>query len=258
MKKVAFICFDNFQSLDLSGPMAVFAQAKHAEKPLYSLYILSLTGGCVRASSGLEVQIQHLTPINQLDTLVVIGGNCAYRAIEDKTLIRFVIKQSAAARRVVSICSGSFILAEASLLEGKRATTLWQAMDKFALRYPEVKVEPDAIFVSEGKITSSVGITAGMDLSFSLVEENFGRDLAMSIARMLVIYYRLSEGQTQFSEPLKAQRLNNKLGFLCEQIQQTSSDDLSVPILTQKLTMSERNFSRCFTQEIGMSPGKYA
>ncbi len=258
MKKIGFICFDNFQSLDLVGPMEVFAQAKHFNTPQYKLHILSENGGTVRASSGLEIQTQRLKSINPLDTLIVIGGDGVYTAIKSKRLIQYVTKQAAKARRVVSICSGTFMLAEAGLLNGKKATTHWKVCDKFRSHYPDIELEPDAIFVRDGNITTSAGVTAGMDLSLSLVEEDMNRDTAMSIARMLVIYYRRAGGQSQFSETLKTQTLaDKKFADLCVFIQENLDSDLSVPALAERIAMSERNFSRCFTFEVGMSPGKY-
>lgn len=258
MKKIGFICFDNFQSLDLVGPMEVFAQANSYKAQQYKLHILSVDGGTVRASSGLEIHTQRLTSINPLDTLIVIGGNGVYAAIENKRLIQYVIKQANKARRIVSICSGVFMLAEAGLLNGKKVTTHWKVCDKFSRRYPEVELDPDAIFVRDGKVTTSAGVTAGMDLCLSLVEEDIDRGTAMSIARMLVIYYRRAGGQTQFSETLKTQTLGDKkFADLCSFIQDNPACDLSVPSLAGHIAMSERNFSRCFTLEVGMSPGKY-
>lgn len=258
MKKIVFICFDNFQSLDLVGPMEVFAQANTHKAQQYKLHILSVDGGTVRASSGLEIQTQRLKLINPLDTLIVIGGNGVYAAIENKRLLQYVIKQAAKARRVVSICSGAFLLAEAGLLKGKKVTTHWKVCDKFRNSYPEIELDPDAIFVRDGKVTTSAGVTAGMDLCLSLVEEDIDRDTAMSIARMLVIYYRRAGGQTQFSETLKTQTLGDKkFSDLCSFIQENPDYDLSVPALSEYSAMSERNFSRCFTLEVGMPPGKY-
>lgn len=258
MKKIGFICFDNFQSLDLTGPMEVFSQANTHKRNQYKLYVFSVDGGIVRASSGLEIQTQRLKQVNQIDTLIVIGGHGVYSAIENRRLIQYVTKQASKARRVVSICSGAFMLAEAGLLKGKRVTTHWKVCDRFNDRYPEVELDPDAIFVRDGKIITSAGITAGMDLCLNLIEEDMDRDTAMSIARMLVIYYRRAGGQTQFSETLKTQTFGDKkFSELCSFIQENPDCDLSVPALSEYSAMSERNFSRCFTLEVGISPGKY-
>ncbi len=258
MQKIAFICFDRFQSLDLTGPLEVFNYAQREGKPIYSLQTYSLRGGTIKSTSGLEIQTKRFTPLSGNDTMVVIGGAGVYDAIEDKPFIRYIQTQAKKVKRVVSICSGAFALAEAGLLNGKRATTHWNVADRFIERYPQVNLEPDAIFIREGNIFSSAGITAGMDLSLSLVEEDVDRPTAMHIARMLVIYYRRLGGQSQFSEQLQTQTLDTKkFGKLLEYVRAHPNQDLSITSLALKSAMSERNFSRRFTDEIGISPGKY-
>ncbi len=258
MRKLAFVCFPGFQSLDLSGPMEVFDYAREAGKPCYQSYVFSKNGGTVKSSSGLEVQTQKFRALKNIDTLIAIGGSGVYEAVKDKALIRYIQKQSTKVRRVVSICSGSFLLAEAGLLTGKKATTHWSSADLLSQTYPDIEVEPDAIYTRDGKVATSAGVTAGMDLSLALVEEDQGREKAMSIARMLVIYYRRSGGQSQFSEPLKAQSIDDeRFSNLCTYIQKHLQEDLSVSALANKLSMSDRNFSRCFTEVVGESPGKY-
>ncbi len=238
--------------------MEVFAYARQQEQPCYGLQLLSKEGGIIASSSGLEIQTQKFKPLKNIDTLVVVGGTGVYDALKDETTLRFIQQQSIGVRRVVSICSGSFLLAAAGLLTGKRATTHWYAIDQFAAAYPEVTLEPDAIYVRDGSISSSAGVTAGIDLSLALVEEDLGRDIAMSIARALVIYYRRPGGQSQFSEPLKAQSIDpKKFGALCEYIQKNLQADLSVAALARRAAMSERNFSRSFSEVVALSPGKY-
>ncbi len=257
MQKIVFICFDRFQSLDLTGPLEVFNYAQ-TENPCYSLQVYSKFGGLIKSTSGIEVQTKSFTPLSSKDTMVVIGGAGIYDAIEDKQFMYYIKTQAKKVKRIVSVCSGAFALAEAGLLDGKRATTHWNVAEKFTERYPEVKLEPDAIYIREGNILSSAGITAGMDLSLSLVEEDFDRPTAMHIARMLVIYYRRLGGQSQFSEQLQTQTLGTKkFGKLLEYVRAHPNKDLSITALALKSAMSERNFSRRFTDEVGISPGKY-
>ncbi len=258
MRQIAFICYPQFQSLDLTGPMEVFAHARQDDQPCYQLRLLSKTGGEIASSSGLIVQTKKFKSLESIDTLVVVGGTGVYKALEDQATLDYIQAQASKARRIVSICSGSFMLAAAGLLTAKRATTHWYVIDKFAAAYPEVILEADAIYVRDGNISSSAGITAGIDLSLALVEEDLGRDITVSIARALVIYYRRPGGQSQFSEPLKAQSIDNKkFATLCEYILENLQADLSVTALARKAAMSERNFSRSFSAAVALPPGKY-
>ncbi|MFL0803273.1 MAG: GlxA family transcriptional regulator [Agarilytica sp.] len=258
MQRITFICFDRFQSLDLTGPYEVFNYAQPEGKPYYTLQVLSKTGGAIKSSSGLEIQTLPFSPLSKQDTMVIVGGAGIYDAIEDSAFTQYIKNQAKKVRRIVSVCSGSFALAEAGLLTNKRATTHWNVTERFIGRYPKVNLDPNAIFVREGNIISSAGVTAGMDLCLSLVEEDFDRDRAMHVARMLVIYYRRLGGQSQFSEPLQTQtRDNSRFGALCQYIQQNPRRDLSITALATKANMSERHFSRRFSEEIGFSPGKY-
>ncbi len=258
MQKIAFICFDRFQSLDLTGPLEVFNYTQQTGSPHYSLQVYSKHGGTVMSSSGLGIQTKPFSALSNKDTMIVVGGAGIYDAIEDKQFIQYIKTQAKRVKRIVSVCSGCFALAEAGLLDGKSATTHWNVADRFIEKYPNINLEPDAIYVREGKIMSSAGITAGMDLSLSLVEEDFDRSTAMHVARMLVIYYRRLGGQSQFSEQLQTQTLGSeKFGQVCEHIQKHPTHDLSITALALKTAMSERNFSRRFTDEVGLPPGKY-
>jgi transcriptional regulator GlxA family with amidase domain len=192
-----------------------------------------------------------------IDTLVVAGGDC--RALmEDRALLAWIRRVARHARRTTSVCTGAFLLAEAGLLDGRRATTHWGWVDELRRRYPAVAVDPDALFVSDGAIHTSAGVTAGMDLALALVEADLGRSLALDVARGLVLFLKRPGGQSQFSAHLAAQRADRgPLGDVPEWIVQHLDGDLSVETLAARAAMSPRNFARVFARELGVTPAKF-
>ncbi len=212
-RHVVLVVFDGLQSLDLTGPLEVFqgAEAHRAHHgladPGYRTTVAASRPGPVQTSSGLTIVAdQALSSIRRpIDTLVVAGGDGARGALADPLLMRGVARLAADARRVTSVCSGAFVLAEAGLLDGRRATTHWSRCAELARRYPQVQVEVDPIFVRDGHVATSAGVTAGMDLALALVAEDLGRDVALNVARHLVLFLQRPGTQSQFSVQLASQ-----------------------------------------------------
>jgi transcriptional regulator GlxA family with amidase domain len=193
-----------------------------------------------------------------IDTLIVAGGTGTRRAEEDERLIAWLGEAAKRSRRVASVCTGAFLLAKAGLLDGRRATTHWASCAELAERYPAVTVEPDPIFVRDGKVATSAGVTAGMDLALALVEEDVGREVALEAARWLVLFLKRPGGQAQFSAQLAAQTADRApLRELQAWMPDHLTEDLSVPALARRAQMSERNFARAFRRETGMTPAAY-
>lgn len=194
-----------------------------------------------------------------IDTVIIAGRGIYNQHIPPHILdwIKTLAKKSPKTR-IASVCAGAFILAETGLLNGRRATTHWMLCDQMAIQYPEIKVENDPIFIKDGNFYTSAGISTGIDLTLGLVEEDLGRDLAMEIARILVLYLKRPGSQSQFSTILKSQSTDNlPINEIVQFIQEHLSEDLSVEVLADRLSMSSRNFSRVFTKETGIPPAKY-
>ncbi len=267
-REIAQVIFKNAQILDITGPTEVFAQVNDfitnsdiSDKPAYKLTLVSHTKGPVVMSSGLKLiadeSFKSFKP-PELNTLLIPGGEGVYEAMYQEALLAFIKKQHSKARRVASICSGTFILAEAGLLSGKQATTHWSRCEKLTRMYPKIQVDPDKIFIKDGNLYSSAGVTAGIDLALALIEDDFGRDMALQVAKQLVVVMKRQGGQSQFSTHLAGQSANR--GILKEMLHwmnQNLTQYMAVDILAGRCAMSERNFSRVFKKEIGMTPGKY-
>ncbi|TJZ56923.1 GlxA family transcriptional regulator [Streptomyces piniterrae] len=256
-RDVLVVLFDGLQSLDVTGPVEVFAGANQGVPGAYRIRTASLDGGPVRTSSGLT-----LTPDRALagteppHTLLVPGGDGTRHP--DPRLIDWLRTHAPRARRKVSVCSGALLLAEAGLLDGRRATTHWALCDELAERYPAVRVVPEPIYVRDGDLTTSAGVTAGIDLALALVEEDLGRSLALTIARHLVVFLRRPGNQTQFSAQLSAQTAERRpLRDVQQWITENPAADLSVDALAARAGLSPRHFARAFRDEVGMTPGRY-
>lgn len=259
--RVVFVLFPGLQGLDLVGPYEVFAMAnEELGRDAYRLTVAATSPGEVRTSSGLgliaEVALADVT--GRGHTLVVVGGDGTYEAVTDAELIAQVGRLARGARRITSVCSGAFVLATAGLLDGRRATTHWRVCDLLAERFPTVTVERDPIFVRDGNVWTSAGVTAGMDLALALVEADHGRDLALAIARRLVLFLRRPGNQSQFSAPLEAQMAERDgLREAQRHVVEHPGSDCSVAALARRAAMSERHFTRCFTAEVGVTPARY-
>jgi transcriptional regulator GlxA family with amidase domain len=260
-RDVVFVVFPGLQSLDLVGPMEVFDVAnKEGSGPAYRLRVAALAAGPVPTSSGLDVcaHVALAEVEGPIDTLVVVGGDGTYDAVYDEDLVRQVQRLAPLARRVTSVCSGAFLLARAGLLDGRRATTHWTVCDLLADAFPAVEVDPDPIFVRDGDVYTSAGVTAGMDLALALVEDDLGRDLALAVARHLVLFLRRPANQSQFSAQLAAQMAERDgLRDAQRQVIDHPERDCSVAALARIAAMSERHFARCFTEEVGVTPARY-
>lgn len=252
-RDVLILLFPGVQSLDVTGPLEVFAGAGAA----YRVVTASPGGAAVRTSSGLTLVPDVDLPAGPApDTVIVPGGEGTRDT--DPRIVRWLRAHAAQARRVVSVCSGAFVLAEAGLLAGRRATTHWRVCGTLARRYPDVRVDPEPIFIRDGPIATSAGVTAGIDLALALVEEDLGRDVALTIARHLVMFLRRPANQAQFSAQLSAQ-VASRSGL--REVQRWVADnphaDLSIPALARRASLSPRQFARAFTAEVGETPGRY-
>jgi transcriptional regulator GlxA family with amidase domain len=228
--------------------------------PNYRFELVAATADPVAASSGLTFHVDAAIDnvCGAIDTLIVAGGEGVAAAVGDQRLVDDVRRLAAKSRRVTSVCSGAFLLAEAGLLDGRRATTHWSVCDVLAQRYPRVTVDPDPIFVRDGNVATSAGVTAGMDLALALLEDDLGRDIALAVARRLVLFLRRPGTQSQFSAQLAGQLADrDPLRDAQQHIADHPDADLSVGALARHVGMSERNFARCFRDEVGMTPARY-
>jgi transcriptional regulator GlxA family with amidase domain len=259
--EVLVVVYDGVQFLDAAGPVEVFDGAARAlGGGGYRVRLASPGGRDVLTSSGVRLGVHaDLGEVpGGLDTLLVAGGWGYAGAAADRELTGAVRRLATRARRVGSVCTGAFVLAGAGLLEGRRATTHWAFCAELERAYPAVRVEPDAMFVRDGPVATSAGVTAGVDLALALVEEDHGADLARLVAKWLVMFLRRPGGQLQFSagapDPPPA---GDPLGALLRDIMARPAADLSVPAMAGRLSMSPRHFSRVFARQTGVSPGRY-
>ncbi|HWH43115.1 MAG TPA: DJ-1/PfpI family protein [Thermoleophilaceae bacterium] len=259
-RRIVFAVFDGFQSLDLFGPVEVFSIASRLSPGAYATEVVAPGGRSARCSSGVSVAADGaLTACRgPLDTLVVAGGNGMRDFAADARAMRSVGEIAGRARRTCSVCTGAYALAAAGLLAGRRATTHWSACRDLARRHPEVNVDPDAIFVRDGDVATSAGVTAGIDLALALVEEDLGPEVALAVARWLVLFVRRPGGQTQFSAHLSGgPAARESLRALQTWVVDNLDADLSVPALAERAFMSPRHFARAFKAEVGMTPAAY-
>ncbi|WP_041720354.1 GlxA family transcriptional regulator [Pseudodesulfovibrio piezophilus] len=264
-KKIAIVLYDGLASLDVTGPADVFSAATmmlaHAgrDNEGYDLSYQGMTQLRVKTASGLSFCVDgSIGSGHPLDTLIVPGGPTA-EAISDSVPFLAALKRDAEkAKRVVSVCTGAFLLAACGLLHSKRATTHWLAAERLAEKYPDIRVEADAIYVRDGRISSSAGVTAGIDLALALVEEDHGPLIAMEIARLLLLYRRRPGTQSQFSTPLATQTNSvGRFAKLCLWMENNLTKDLHVDHLAERVAMSPRHFARTFSSETGISPARY-
>ncbi|HVU04120.1 MAG TPA: GlxA family transcriptional regulator [Polyangiaceae bacterium] len=263
-REVLFLAFPDCQVLDVTGPAEVFSQANRALERRggpapYDVRLVANGGGSLRTSSGIALAVDALPAVpRRIDTLLVTGGRGTELAARQTELVAWVKRAAGSARRVGSVCTGAFVLAEAGLLDGKRATTHWDAVSLLASRYPKVAVEPDRIFVRDGATWTSAGVTAGIDLALALVAEDHGRKLALEVARQLVVFLKRPGGQSQFSRELELQCAEaDGLAELALFIEENVGKDLSVTALARRAHMSPRNFARRFAAEIGTTPARF-
>jgi transcriptional regulator GlxA family with amidase domain len=263
---IAIVIYPGVQSLDLTGPLEVFAGAQRLidatarNERGYEVRVLSGDGQPLQTSSGLTVTPHGALPASpaQIDTLIVAGGAGHVDAAQDQVLIDWIVRASARARRTASVCTGAFLLARAGLLDGRRATTHWASAHTLQRLYPAVLVDPEPIFVRDGPIWTSAGVTAGMDLALALVEEDLGSDAALTIARHLVLFLRRPGNQSQFSATLAAQQpAREPLREVQRAVLEDVAADHCVEAMAARAHMSPRHFARAFRAETGLTPARY-
>ena len=271
-RRLVLVVFDGVQGLDVSGPAEVLHSAGHLSgsssaglslagsefPPTYRIVVASVGGGWVSTSSGLSLATESLPCATGIDTLIVAGGVGVADALRDGELLDWLRRAAPRTRKVASVCTGAFLLAEIGLLDGRRVTTHWAACAELARRYPRVEVDPEPIYTSDGGVYTSAGVTAGMDLALALVEEDLGRELALRVARQLVLFLRRPGSQAQFSVQLAGQIAEDR-GLM--ELQGWMADhpgaDLSVEALAGRVCLSPRHFARLFHREVGVTPGRY-
>ena len=265
-RDVVLVVYPDVQSLDFIGPLEVFAAAQKLiegtgrTEPDYRITVASMDGVPLRTSSGLEMapEVSIADAPKRIDTLIVPGGAGSAGASADKTLLDWIKVTAPSTRRIASVCTGAFVLAAAGLLDGRRATTHWAAAAELARRYPTVDVDPEPIYLRDGQVWTSAGVTAGMDLALALVEEDLDREAALTIARHLVLFLRRPGNQSQFSATLAAQEPEREpLREVQQYVVENVSGNLSVEALAEQAHMSLRHFARAFRAETGITPGRY-
>jgi transcriptional regulator GlxA family with amidase domain len=260
MHRVVVLAFDRFQSLDVTGPVEAFSIATRYFGGDYEIELVTPDGAPARATSGLSLNADAAIGdvAGPIGTLVIAGGEGAGRAARDERVVAWVREAVGRSDRVASVCTGAFILAAAGLLDGRRATTHWDSCQRLAERHPRITVETDPIFVRDGNVLTSAGVTAGIDLALALIEDDLGPEAALRTAQSLVMFVRRPGGQSQFSAQLKAAPARREpLRDVQAHIAEHPAADLSVPALAARAFMSERNFARAFRAETGMTPAVY-
>jgi transcriptional regulator GlxA family with amidase domain len=264
-REIVIVAFEGVQSLDLTGPLEVFAGAQTVVERTsagraYRVTVASPDGEPLRSSSGLGLvpDVAFAGAPARIDTLIVAGGSGTRAAARDAELVAWVGERAAGARRVASVCTGAYVLAAAGLLDGRRATTHWAWCRQLAAGHPKIDVDPEPIWIRDGRIYTAAGVTAGMDLALGLVEEDLGRDVALEVARYLVLFLRRPAGQSQFSVQLQGQLADrDAVRELQQYVLEHPEADLSVPALAERACMSPRHFARTFHRQVGVTPARY-
>jgi len=257
--RVALLGYDGVQTLDLCGPLDAFGSANGLRGGSYEPVVVSLDGGPFTSEPGLRITpASTLADAGALDTLILPGGEGLRRPGVAAQVAQALREQAPRLRRIVSVCTGIYGLGASGLADGRRATTHWKFTDDVARRFPAIRLEPDAIFVKDGPIYTSAGITAAIDLALALIEEDFGPGLAVAVARDLVVYLKRSGGQQQYSEPLRFQaRAGDRFADLAAWIVEHLSADLSVDALAERANLSPRQFNRRFKAAFGVGPAQH-
>ncbi|MGA2291206.1 GlxA family transcriptional regulator [Bradyrhizobium sp.] len=259
-KRAAIVAFPGVTLLDISGPAQVFAELQEIELAAahYSLSYLSTAGGLVQTDVGMMIDTAPISGVRpqQIDTLIIPGGPGIWRLRQDTVLMQWIMEVLPKARRIASVCLGAFVLAWTGALDGKRAATHWRYCPRLADGFPSIRVEPNAIFVKDGRVWSSAGVSAGIDLALAMIEEDFGHTIALDIARRLVVFLKRPGGQSQFSTVLAAQAsdVEGRFSALHAWIVENLAGDLKVDTLAEKAGMSPRTFARAYASRTGMTP----
>ena len=261
-KIIHVLAFENAQVLDVTGPLQVFASANDLARqrglPLpYAVNVIATQAGPVMTSAGLALLAEPLPAIDQpCDTLVIAGGWGVYGVAEDPTLVQWVRDKSLHTRRMASVCTGAFLLAASGLLDGCRVATHWTRCEELARKFPALTVEANPIFIQQGAVWTSAGVTAGIDLCLALVEDDLGRAIALEVARHLVVFLKRPGGQSQFSVTLSLQKSDSRFAELHAWIADNLTLGLSIATLAAQAGMSERSFVRHYRTETGQTPAR--
>jgi len=254
-RRLALVIFPGFQILDVTGPIAAFEIASRYRPGAYEIRVLASGGGEIASSSGVKLAAEPLE-LSDVDTIMVSGGDGTRSMAALLETVAWLRERSAAVRRVTSVCSGAFLLAEAGLLDGRRVTTHWGSTDRFARRYPKVKLDADRIFIRDGNVWTSAGITAGIDLALALIEDDLGAEVARRTAQQLVVHQRRPGGQSQFSALIDLGGRSGRFAELMDWMRANLARPLTVEELAEQACMSPRNFARAFAAETGTTPAK--
>lgn len=261
IKTIGLLAYDNMQALDLTGPLDVFGAANELASgmPPYGLRVIGVHAGTVCAENGLVVlpacSIEDAPP---LDTLLIPGGSGSRLGNADPQLLAWLRRQAETARRMVSVCTGAYMLAATGLLDGRRVTTHWQYAEDLARRFPAIHVEPERLFLRDGRFATSGGLTAGIDLALALVQEDLGAAASLAVARHLVMYVTRPGNQTQFSAPLAAQaQATGRMGTLVDWLLAHLKDEITSERMAEQVSMSPRHFRRVFADTFGTSPARF-
>ena len=263
--RVAFFVYPGIQALDLSGPLELFARAtrllrdERKSHPGYAPVVVGMEPGPIAGSSGFRFLPDTTYPEVRtgIDTLLVVGGIGVDSVIDDPLVLEWLRKMSGRVRRLGSVCTGAFLLAEAGLLDGRTVTTHWSRAAELARSYPRIRVEEDRIWVRDGNVYTSAGVSAGMDLALALIEEDLGAELALQLARAMVMYLRRPGDQSQYSAPLRLQAAQTpSVRELVAWAAEHPAADLSVPALARRVGKSARHLTRVFRKELGVAPAE--
>lgn len=260
-RRIEVLAYPEVQLLDVAGPLQVFASANDAARmvgrPVPYAPVVVAAAARVVTSSGVALEAEAIGTIEgPVDTLIVAGGFGVYGACEDAALVAWIGERAKGARRAASVCSGAFLLAETGLLDGRRAVTHWHRCDAFRARYPKVRLDPDPIFVRDGDVWTSAGVTAGIDLALALVEDDLGREVALGVARQLVVFLKRPGGQSQFSVALDLQAGGGRFDDLHAFVVRNLDRSLSLTDLAERAGMSVRSFSRHYRAATGRTPAR--
>lgn len=263
-RRVVIPVFPGLQSLDAVGPLEVFASATRVAEGLgvrggYEIALVSSDGAAVRSESGLELTTAPLPRRAEgIDTLLIPGGDGVHHARQDRTLVDWIRRTAPAARRVATVCTGTFLAAEAGLLDGHTVTTHWARADRLQREFPGLTVDADPIYVHDGRVWTSAGVTAGIDLALAMVQDDLGTEVAQTTARWLVMFLHRPGGQTQYSAPVWVPRAERSAVRAVQALVEAApGGDHRLPALAAAAAMSVRHFSRVFTTEVGEPPGRY-
>lgn len=255
-RHIGILLYPDFQLLDAAGPIAAFEIAARMTGDAYALTLLSRGGGSVRSSSGVSLDTAAIRDTGALDTLIVVGGEGSRNAMQCPDLLASLRSWISDTRRLCSVCSGTFLLAAAGLLDGRRATTHWQRAEEFTRLFPNVRIDPDAIHIQDGAVWTSAGISAGIDLALALIGEDLGDALSRRVAQQMVVFHRRPGGQSQFSALLEMGGGDGRFAELLGWMRSHLHSRLTIETLADRMAMSPRNFTRTFRLSVGMSPAK--